>query len=142
MIIKETKHWQIKVNPDQAYLGRCVVVARRDVGSLSELTEEEWVDFSQVVKMLEFAIKKAFGGRMFNWTCLMNNAFKAEKEKNELAKPHVHWHCRARYNSPVKFAGEVFEDPEFAHHYDNKRRTKVSQELLAKIADKILEELK
>ena len=141
MIIKEMKYWQIKLNLDQAYLGRCVVVAKRKVGSLSKISKEEWEDFSNIVKKLEPALKKSFGARMFNWTCLMNNAFKAEKYDNKEAEPHVHWHCRPRYNKPVNFEGETFKDPEFAHHYDNKRHKEVSEDLLKKIAERIGKEL-
>ena len=138
-IITETKHWQIKLNPDQAYLGRCVIVAKRQVESLSDLSEDEWKDFSELIKRLESALKRSFGARCFNWTCLMNNAYKSERYENNRAKPHVHWHVRPRYAKEIKFEEEKFEDPEFAHHYDNTRHKEISEELLSKISQKIKE---
>lgn len=142
MIIRETEYWKIELNSDQVYLGRCVIIAKRKVNSLSELTKEEWEDFSEIVKRLESTLKKVFGARMFNWTCLMNNAFKTERYENKIAEPHVHWHFRPRYNKPINFGNENFEDKEFAHHYDNKKHKEVSKELLTKIANKIKEGFK
>ena len=48
---------------------------------------------------------------MFNWSCLMNNAYQVSP-----AKPQVHWHFRARYENTVNFAGQMFTDPNFGHH--------------------------
>lgn len=79
--IFETKHWEVYLNPDQYYLGRCVLSAIRNVGTLSDLTKDEWLDFAKLVKKIESSFKKAFGATMFNWTCLMNNAFQ-EKTPN------------------------------------------------------------
>lgn len=136
MIIFETKYWEVELAEDQAYLGRCFVNLKRKSASLSDLKKEEWTDFGEIVKNYESALKKGFGATMFNWTCLMNNAYK-DKEP----KPEVHFHVRPRYNSPVKFAGIFFEDKEFAHHYDNKRVFVVNGGVLSKIAEKIKENL-
>ncbi len=132
-IIFETKYWTVKLFQDQAYLGRCVVLLNRDCGNLSGLTKEEVLDFHEnIVKKLESTFKKVFDATMFNWTCLMNNAY---KKKNP--KPYVHWHFRPRYNHNVEFENETFEDPEFSHHYDRARKRIISPTLLKKIADKI-----
>jgi diadenosine tetraphosphate (Ap4A) HIT family hydrolase len=136
-IIHQTKYWIIKLNPDQAYLGRLVIVAKRQVESLSDLSKNEWEDFAEIVKKLESTLKKTFHARHFNWTCLMNNEFKKERYENKKAKPHVHWHCRPRYNKKIKIGNTTFEDSEFAHHYNNKRRIEISEELLKKIKEKI-----
>lgn len=135
-VILKTEFWTVKLFPDQAYLGRCIILSNRDCGELSNLTSEEFSDFYEIVKKLENGLKKAFNATMFNWTCLMNNAYKQENPQ-----PHVHWHFRPRYKEKVEFENEVFEDTEFAHHYDRARRKIISSELLKKIADKIREKL-
>lgn len=138
MKIYETEHWEVKLNKDQAYLGRCVVVLKREnCGDLAELEKGEIIDFFKIIKDLEMAIKNAFGAEMFNWTCLMNNAY-----KEEIPKPHVHWHLRPRYRKPVSIKGIKFKDTEFAHHYDNKRHFEVSDDVLSEILKQIREYLK
>ena len=135
-LIFETKFWKVILASDQAYLGRCYITLKRHSGDLAELTDEEWLDFSELVKRLESALKKSFNATMFNWTCLMNNAY-----QNEPPNPHIHWHFRPRYNHKVEFAGLTFKDPEFGHHYDRARKQEVSNDVKRKILEKIRENL-
>ncbi|MCK5149441.1 HIT family protein [Candidatus Pacearchaeota archaeon] len=133
LILFKTKFWKVVLFPDQAYLGRCEIVLKRDSGEMSNLTSEEWLDFHEnIVKKLEFTFKKVFDATMFNWTCLMNNAYKSGNPK-----PQVHWHFRPRYNHEVKFAGEQFQDMEFARHYNRERKMIVSKEILQKISKEV-----
>jgi len=137
-IIYETKYWIVKLSEDQHYLGRCVIVLKRNKGSsLSELKEKEITDFLVLIKKLESVMKKTFRATMFNWTCLMNNAYKSRNPK-----PHVHWHFRPRYNKSIKVGKEVFKDTEFAHHYDRAKTKIVSKKVLDEIASEIMEKLK
>jgi diadenosine tetraphosphate (Ap4A) HIT family hydrolase len=132
-ILYETDFWKVILSPDQAYLGRCVIVLKRDCGKMSNLRSDEWMDLHKnIIQKLEPAFKKAFNATMFNWTCLMNGAFKAENPK-----PHIHWHFRPRYRENVKFAGEQFQDLEFADHYDAKRRMIVSKDILENISEEV-----
>jgi diadenosine tetraphosphate (Ap4A) HIT family hydrolase len=131
-LIYQTKFWKIDLSDNQYYLGRCYVSLKRQCPALSQLTKEEMLDFFEIAKKLEPALKKAFGSTMFNWTCLMNNAYKSENPK-----PQVHFHFKPRYNHKVNFEGEVFEDKEFAHHYDHKAKKEVSEEIMRKIIEKI-----
>lgn len=117
-----TKHWQVFLaSDDQTYLGRCMVVGKEQCLSLSELSDEQWLDFASVVKKLEAAVKQAFGAVLCNWTCMMNAAYQADQPK-----PFVHWHLRPRYNQAVAFAGETFEDTAFGHHYERRTNRQVS----------------
>jgi len=134
--IYETKYWIVFLALDQSYLGRCVVVLKRHCGDLAELTQEEWLDFSEIVKKLESALKKSFDATMFNWTCLMNHAY-----RNNPPNPHVHWHLRPRYNHDVEFAGLTFKDPDFGRHYDRARKQEISEDVRRKIIEKIRENL-
>ena len=110
--ITQSKHWKVDINENQEYLGRCYVALKRHCSSLSDVKQEEWLDFAVLIKKLEKAFKDAFGAKLINWTCLMNAAY-FEKPHN----PHVHWHVRPRYEKDVEFAREKFIDPEFGHHY-------------------------
>ncbi len=133
IILFETKFWKVILSDEQSYLGRCVILLKRDCEELSNITSEEILDFHKhIVKKLESTFKKAFNATMFNWSCLMNNAY-----QKEYPKPYVHWHFRPRYNHDIKFAGEVFQDPDFAHHYNRKRKNHTKKEILKKISDEV-----
>ena len=134
IVLFETIYWKIILFEDQAYLGRCVIVLKRHCDELSNLTLDEWSDFYEVVKKLEFALKKTFKATMFNWACLMNDAYKSKNPK-----PQVHWHFRPRYEHEVRFADETFIDKEFGHHYARSTDSPVSDEIFMKIISKVRE---
>lgn len=138
LVIYKTKYWTINLSPDQSYLGRCYVSLNRHNGDLDSVTSEEWKEFPKIIKGLENSLRKAFKATMFNWTCLMNNAYR-EKAPN----PHVHWHFRPRYNHSVTLYGLTFEDPEFGYHYarEKERSFELDSEKLIKIASRIKDNL-
>lgn len=78
-IIIETNSWKVFLNHKQSYFGRCIIVHKKKARSLSELTDEDWNEFKIIIRKLENAYKKAFKAKMFNLTCLMNNAYKSKK---------------------------------------------------------------
>jgi diadenosine tetraphosphate (Ap4A) HIT family hydrolase len=113
-IIATGAYWTVLLANRQVYLGRMVVLLNRSAGSLSELRQEEWQEWYQIiVPALEYAVKNAFGADLCNWACQMNLAY---AEQNP--KPQVHWHLRPRYSNKVVVLGEVFADNEFGKHYD------------------------
>ena len=140
-LVFETEYWRIGLAEEQTYLGYCVVALKRQDGKrgdLVDLTQEEFLDFFTVVKKFEAALRGAFGATMFNWSCLMNNAYQLPDPK-----PHVHWHVKPRYSHSVEFEGEVFEDARFGHHYtllEDLNRI-VSDDMQEKIIAKIQENL-
>jgi diadenosine tetraphosphate (Ap4A) HIT family hydrolase len=135
VILLETKFWKVILIENQAYLGRSVIVLKRGAKSMSEITSEEWQEFhTKIVLKLESAFKKAFNATLFNWTCLMNHAY-----KNNPPTPWVHWHFRPRYGERVDFNGKTFTDLEFSHHYNSDREMIVSKEMLKAIAKKVKE---
>ena len=134
VIIVETDYWRVVLNPNQAYPGTAWVTARSHVGSLSELSEGQWLDLREVMKHYEGAMGRAFGAKLCNWVCLMNDAFKEAQPM-----PHVHWHVRPRYDSSVKVAGEELGDPNFAHHYLPKFERALAPSMLREIAERIRE---
>lgn len=108
--IFETDHWSVQLNPNQKYVGRSVVNLKRSCGNLAELTNEEVLEFLQVVKKVQKLLQSTLGATMFNWSCLMNNAYQTASPN-----PQVHWHCVPRYKSSTIFDGKVFSDPNFGH---------------------------
>jgi diadenosine tetraphosphate (Ap4A) HIT family hydrolase len=80
-------------------------------GALSELTAEDWVELGRLEKELERVCKKVFGATMFNFCCLMNNAYR----DNEKTK--VHYHFVPRYKNELKLFGKVYKDRHFGYNF-------------------------
>lgn len=132
-LLFETDYYEVFINSeDQAYLGRAVVELKRKCGTLSDLTNAEWLDFGNVVKKYETLISNSFGATMFNWTCLMNNAYQRNPPD-----PQVHWHVRPRYDHKVIFEGMEFEDKEFGKHYNREAKLVIENTILQKLIKKI-----
>ncbi|MFH1451717.1 MAG: HIT family protein [archaeon] len=134
-ILFETEFWKVILADNQEFIGRCVVDVKSKAGSLSELSSEEWKDLQEnVIKKLESAIKKAFGAELFNWSCLMNNAFRPEIKN---PKPHVHFHCMPRYRNEIVFMGETFLDKQFGDYIKSEEERSVNQEVFDEIKKEI-----
>lgn len=131
--IFESEFWVINLAAhDQYYPGRSYVTAKRHVGSLPDLTNEEWADLCAVIKKFETAVRQGLGATMCNWTCLMNNAYQAQPYN-----PHVHWHVRPRYEKPVSILGETFTDELFGHHYKRSTDRVVPKAVELEVVSKI-----
>lgn len=133
-LILETDYWFIFLAPDQKNLGTCVIALKRYEGDLGKLNDEEWHEFSIIVKKLQNSLKKAFNSAMFNWGCLMNSSY-----LNYPPDPHVHWHFIPRYNEKVEFEGLNFEDPCFGVSTMKSKQgvRKISQNVRMKIIKQI-----
>lgn len=136
-VLIETKFWKVILVDEQSCLGRCVIFLKRDCGELSGLTSEEWSDFHEnIVKKLESTFKEVFNATMFNWSCLMNNAYQKEEPM-----PQVHFHFRPRYKNAIKFAGQEFIDSDFGYHYNRERNNIVSDEVRQTVFDEVSKHL-
>ena len=121
-LIVQSQYWSVYLADKQDYIGRCILVLNRHCESLSKLDDEEWAELKVLIERLEAAITSSLGANMFNWSCLMNDFY-----KSETPNPHLHIHVRPRYNTPVIINGKEYFDEEFAHHYDNHKRNKLTE---------------
>lgn len=92
----------------QEFVGDCIISCNKE--SLSELTNEEWIELGKLEKELERITKKVFGATMFNFACLMNNAYR----DNE--KPHVHFHFIPRYRDTITLFDKKYRDKHFGYN--------------------------
>lgn len=93
----------------QEFLGYCIIASKKE--NLSELTNEEWVELGKLEKELERVCKKLFNSTMFNFTCLMNNAYRDD------TTPNVHFHFFPRYKNEVKLFDKVYKDKHFGYNF-------------------------
>ncbi len=110
MKLDESKNWEVVfVDWCQEFVGDCIISSNKE--SLSELTSEEWEELGLIEKELERVSKKLFNATMFNFACLMNNAYR----DNE--KPHVHFHFIPRYKKELNILGKVYKDKHFGFNF-------------------------
>ena len=110
MNLYKGKNWMVVyVDWCQEFVGDCIISSDKE--SLSELSDEEWIELGKLEKELERISKKLFNATMFNFTCLMNNAYR----DNE--KPHVHFHFIPRYKYKLKLFNKTYQDKHFGYNF-------------------------
>lgn len=110
MDLYQGKYWNVVfVKWSQEFIGDCIISSKKE--SLSELTPEEWIELGKIEKELERVCTKLFNATMFNFACLMNNAYR----DNET--PHVHFHFIPRYKNTVTIFNKVYKDKHFGYNF-------------------------
>jgi diadenosine tetraphosphate (Ap4A) HIT family hydrolase len=128
----ETPLWRVVLAPNQSLLGTCIIHLKRHTGELANLTQEELLDWFEIVTDMERALQSAFSASMFNWSCYLNHAYR-EREPN----PHIHWWVVPRYRQDVVIRDWHFEDPHFGNPYDHDRWLEVPKEIHQEIVERI-----
>ena len=93
----------------QSFPGACIISGHKE--QLSDMTLEEWQELGILEKELERVCKKVFKATMFNFACLMNNAYR----DNE--KPYVHFWFVPRYKEPIKLFNKEYKDRHFGYNF-------------------------
>ena len=110
MELYKGKYWDVVfVDWCQEFVGDCIISSTKE--SLSDLTSEEWVELGKLEKELERVSKKLFNSTMFNFACLMNNAYK----DNE--RPNVHFHFIPRYRNELILFNKCYKDKHFGYNF-------------------------
>ena len=109
-LLFKSNNWEVVfVSWSQEFIGDCIISSKKE--SLSDLTEEEWIELGKIEKELERVCKKLFNATMFNFACLMNNAYR----DNEL--PHVHFHFIPRYKEEMIIFDKKYKDKHFGYNF-------------------------
>ncbi len=121
MKLYESKNWEvIFLDNCQEFIGECIISSSKE--SLSELTSEEWIELGSIERELEIVCKKLFSSTMFNFACLMNNAYR----DNE--KPHVHFHFIPRYKDEVELFNKKYHDKHFGYNFWKWSNSKIKRQ--------------
>lgn len=115
-LLFESEIWSIYLADIQDYVGRCILVLNRHCESISELNLSEWIELKAIINKLEQCYRELLGAELCNWSCLMNDFYKALNPN-----PHLHIHVRPRLKNPIKINSNYYEDTEFGHHYALKK---------------------
>ena len=109
MELYKGKYWNVVYEEwCQEFPGQCILSCNKE--NLSELNKEEWEELGILEKELERVCKKLFNATMFNFACLMNNAYR----DNE--KPHVHFHFIPRYKNELILFDKKYKDRHFGYN--------------------------
>ena len=92
----------------QEFPGQCIVSCEKK--SLSDLTSDDWIELGKMEKELERVTKKLFDATMYNFACLMNNAYRDGET------PHVHFQFIPRYEGKREILGKVYRDRHFGYN--------------------------
>lgn len=109
MQLYKGNNWEvIFVNWSQEFPGDCIISCDKE--KLSDLTSDDWIELGLIEKELERITKKLFNATMYNFACLMNNAYR-DKEK-----PHVHFHFIPRYDGERIILDKKYKDKHFGYN--------------------------
>ncbi len=92
----------------QEFPGQCIISCSKE--ALSDLSNEDWIELGKLERELERVCKKVFKATMFNFACLMNNAYRDHKT------PHVHFQFIPRYQDRVVILGHTYIDRHFGYN--------------------------
>src|SRR5207249_3588403 len=92
-------------NVNQNLLGKCMLVLRRHLERVPELTLPEWIELHAELRRAYEALVAAFQPDHFNYAFMQNQ------------DRHVHCHVIPRYAGTRSFAGMEFTDPDYPGHY-------------------------
>lgn len=109
MNLYKGNNWEvIFVDWCQEFPGDCIISCDKE--RLSDLTDDDWIELGKIEKELERITKKLFNATMYNFACLMNNAYR----DNE--KPHVHFHFIPRYDGDRMILNKKYKDKHFGYN--------------------------
>ena len=110
MNLYKSNNWEVVFGSwCQEFVGYCIISSNKE--SLSDISAEEWKELGILEKELERVTKKVFNATMFNFACLMNNAYR----DNE--KPHVHFHFTPRYKNKLNIFNKKYIDKHFGYNF-------------------------
>ena len=101
LLIKEFDNWAWTLRPTQLAIPSTVISLKRPAENLSDLTENETQELSQVFKFLETQLKNNFSFEKINYLALMMVDF------------HVHFHVITRYSEKKNIDGFKIEDKDW-----------------------------
>lgn len=109
MTLYQGKYWEVVFEEwCQEFPGECIISSNKE--TLSDLTKEEWIELGLIEKELERVCQTLFQATMFNFACLMNNAYRDHE------KPHVHYHFIPRYENKREILGKTYQDCHFGYN--------------------------
>lgn len=87
-VLAQGERWLVVLNRNQNLLGKCLLVLRRHIEAVRELTPEEWMELHEQLSRTTEALSLTFRPDHFNYAFLQNQ------------DRHVHMHVIPRGPAP------------------------------------------
>jgi len=100
-LIKNYQHWLLLLRPDQITLGSLILISKERAHQYSGLSQEAALEQQLIINEIEQTLKKRFDYSKINYLMLM------------MVDPEVHFHVIPRYETPIEFCEEIFEDTDW-----------------------------
>ena len=97
-VLKEFNYWIVVIREKQVTLGDAVIILKRNIPSLAEMTPEEASEFPIVVKWYEEKIQSLYPAEKFNYVAAM------------MKDNFVHFHAFPRYSKAIMWYGISWVD--------------------------------
>lgn len=94
----ENDHWVVLTRPKQVTLGSSILMAKRSLLLIGELTDEELLAFGEMCRQVEERLRKHFAFDKINYLML------------GMRDPQLHFHVLPRYAKDRQFAGRTWTD--------------------------------
>lgn len=98
LMIGQVGSWVISIRPKQINVGSLVISLSRDCPHLGEMTTEEGKDLALTFEKVENLLNESFNPDQINYLALM------------MVDNQVHFHVIPRYQRPVSFANNSYND--------------------------------
>lgn len=122
--IKEFQYWLVVLREKQVTLGASVIILKRNIPSISQMTAEEAAEFPRVIDWYEKLSKELFGAKKFNYVVAM------------MKDNFVHYHAFPRYDKMIFKYGVEWTDSQWPKviefldvKYDNVVLEKIKKEM-------------
>lgn len=123
--IKKFKYWNLHVCWFQHTLGTLGIILKRHIEKFSELSEEEFTELYEIIKLSQKALDEIFKPDWYNIQANCNWYH------------HFHFLVLPRYKKPREFKGKKYEDETFRQpiiYTKEKEDESIRKELTALIA--------
>jgi diadenosine tetraphosphate (Ap4A) HIT family hydrolase len=104
-ILAASAAWLMVLNRNQNLVGKSMLVVRRHVEAVDQLTAAEWDDLRIQLQRIIAALRQIAKPDHFN------NVFLQNQDR------HVHLHVIPRYAEPRLVMGLLADDPDYPDHY-------------------------
>lgn len=119
--IKEFKYWIVCVRKRARTLGDAVILLKRQTDSVSNITKDEAIEYSEVIEWYEKTCADKFGATKFNYLMLM------------MKDNFVHYHAFPRYDKDIIKFDKVWKDEDYPVIVNLKNAEVLDDSLLNKV---------
>ena len=122
-MLKEFKYWIVCIRGKQTTLGDAVILLKREISSVADMSPEEGAEFPEVIKWYENTCTNKFGAVKFNYVIMM------------MKDLFVHYHAFPRYDRKIDLFDMEWIDNDWPSAVNFKEGLVIDEDKLLEIKD-------